>query len=588
MNVSNVSTQRPHSSFESEQVLAALQRILSSDGFIASDRHRQFLSYVVKETLSGRAERLKGYTIAIQVFGRDASFDAQTDPLVRIEARRLRRALEHYYLTTGKSDPVRISVPKGGYVPVFEKVAEAAPLSMPPAAPEDPREGKPAARHRWMLAALAVTLATALALIATLYAVDKNRANGDASEETAAIGPTLLIEPISTISGGAQETALARGLSEELVTALSRFKAIRVALGTPSEPPSGSASRRALDSGHALRPYRVRGSVRTIDRVTRIMVNLEDGLSGTILWTRTFDVQTEQRTAGDIETEVASKVAETLGDPYDVLFSNELKRVRAVRSTDSDAYACVLSFYAYWQVPTASEHRVLRDCTERAVRTTPLYADAWTNLAWIYLDEYRFGYDPSDAPPSALERASSSARQALTLEPDNARAHMTMAVVQWFNHDLRLFTLHAEIALALNDCDIMIAAELGLRFALSGQWERAEPLIARAVAREPPKWQIYRIAYALRAVEAGDYVTALDEVRKTRISNQAVIQVLRASIYGQLGRISEAREEWRGVMRDLPDVAESPRAWLARRNLSPALTCHLMEGLAKAGLLEGG
>ena len=54
------------------------------------------------------------------VFGRDDSFDPQTDPVVRLEARRLRRALEHYYLTAGRDDPIRIEIPKGGYAPVCE------------------------------------------------------------------------------------------------------------------------------------------------------------------------------------------------------------------------------------------------------------------------------------------------------------------------------------------------------------------------------------------------------------------------------------------------------------------------------------
>ena len=70
---------------------------------------------MVEELLAGRADRLKGYTIATDVFGRDESFDPQTDPVVRLEARRLRRALEHCYLTAGRDDPIRIEIPKGGY-----------------------------------------------------------------------------------------------------------------------------------------------------------------------------------------------------------------------------------------------------------------------------------------------------------------------------------------------------------------------------------------------------------------------------------------------------------------------------------------
>ena len=103
-------------------VREALERILASPGFDASARNRRLLEYLVEETLAGRADRLKGLTIAIDVFGRDAAtFDPQPDPVVRIEAAKLRRRLERYYLTAGQEDPIRIDIPKGTYVPTFEE-----------------------------------------------------------------------------------------------------------------------------------------------------------------------------------------------------------------------------------------------------------------------------------------------------------------------------------------------------------------------------------------------------------------------------------------------------------------------------------
>src|SRR3954471_14362944 len=96
-----------------------LQRIVASREFMNSDRKRRFLKFVVEETLAGHADRIKAYTIALDVFDRDPSFDPATDPVVRIEAGRLRRCLEHYYLSEGAADPVQITIPKGGYMPRF-------------------------------------------------------------------------------------------------------------------------------------------------------------------------------------------------------------------------------------------------------------------------------------------------------------------------------------------------------------------------------------------------------------------------------------------------------------------------------------
>lgn len=100
-------------------VRVELQRIMNSSQFDASERNRRFLEYIVEETLSGRGNRIKAYCIATVVFGRNDSFDPANDPVVRMEARRLRRSLERFYLVEGDSGPVRIALPKGGYVPEF-------------------------------------------------------------------------------------------------------------------------------------------------------------------------------------------------------------------------------------------------------------------------------------------------------------------------------------------------------------------------------------------------------------------------------------------------------------------------------------
>ena len=119
-----------------DEVREQLERVIASPEFSASERDRKFLRYVVEETLAGRADRIKGYSIGTEVFGRDASFDAQSDPVVRIEAGRLRRALERYYLMDGRADPIRIDIPKGAYVPTFTR--RTGPSVEAPATSEAP------------------------------------------------------------------------------------------------------------------------------------------------------------------------------------------------------------------------------------------------------------------------------------------------------------------------------------------------------------------------------------------------------------------------------------------------------------------
>lgn len=100
-------------------VTAELQRLLRSNDFPATRRNRKFLAYVVDRELAGKREEITAKTVAIRAFGRSATFDPENDPIVRIEAGRLRRDLEFYYLKSGRFSPIRITIPKGRYFPVF-------------------------------------------------------------------------------------------------------------------------------------------------------------------------------------------------------------------------------------------------------------------------------------------------------------------------------------------------------------------------------------------------------------------------------------------------------------------------------------
>jgi hypothetical protein len=104
---------------KADDVRRALDRLLESPAFRDSLRLTSFLKFVVEAVLEGKGNRIKSYTIAVEALGRRAAFDPQADPIVRVEAGRLRQALARYYATTGCNDPVAIEIPRGTYVPTF-------------------------------------------------------------------------------------------------------------------------------------------------------------------------------------------------------------------------------------------------------------------------------------------------------------------------------------------------------------------------------------------------------------------------------------------------------------------------------------
>src|SRR5205823_8533585 len=97
-----------------------LERIVSSATFQQVERLKRFISFIVSEAAAGRGDELKEYVVGVQVFGKETSFDPRTDPIVRVQARRLRARLARYYHEEGQQDEVVIELPKGGYAPVFK------------------------------------------------------------------------------------------------------------------------------------------------------------------------------------------------------------------------------------------------------------------------------------------------------------------------------------------------------------------------------------------------------------------------------------------------------------------------------------
>jgi hypothetical protein len=108
------------------EIESALEKILASRPFATAPRQQALLRHIVNETLEKRGDRLKEYSIAVDVFGRAPAFDPRTDSIVRVQASRLRTQLADYHAREGAAERVRIEVPAGGYQATFARVEPAA------------------------------------------------------------------------------------------------------------------------------------------------------------------------------------------------------------------------------------------------------------------------------------------------------------------------------------------------------------------------------------------------------------------------------------------------------------------------------
>jgi len=166
------------------EVRAALDQIIASDDFRRSVQLATFLRFVVEATLRGEGGRIKGYTIATEAFRRGDGFDPQTDPIVRVEAARLRRAIGRYYAGPGAMDSVVIELPRRGYIPTF--------------------------RRRRVDQEMRVRLNGAAEKAAPVLALPNK--------------PSIAVMAFQNMSGAPEQDYFADGMVEDIITALSRMR----------------------------------------------------------------------------------------------------------------------------------------------------------------------------------------------------------------------------------------------------------------------------------------------------------------------------------------------------------------------------
>jgi TolB-like protein len=570
-----------------EDVRAQLEILLASSDLDAPARARRFLRYVVEETLAGRAERIKAYAIGTEVFERSADFDAQSDPVVRIEAGRLRRALERYYLSDGLSDPVVITIPKGAYIPHFAwrtpQAAEAHPV--PAAAPPEPPVGSPPRRRTPWLAAAPIAIAC-LAFLAGLVLWGPWRDGASRTPQASAPlppgGPTLVVMPFAALGEPSAGRTYADGLTEEVLSQFTRFKEITV-LGretSRSIPPGAEAARLRHDFGVR---YVLEGSVRAAAHRLRITGRLLDAETGAVLWSQTYDEDLQVRDLFTIQDDVARKVATAVAQPYGIIQRADQTRTGTRPPDDLEAYGCTLRFYDYRAALSEESHAAIRTCLERAVALHPDYATAWAMLSVLYLDEDRFGFNPRTGPAAAIQRSLEAARRAIRLDPENVRSLQALMMALFFAQQPDEALEVGERAVALNPNDTELLGEFGTRLGQAGAWQRGAELLEQALARNPGHSGYYSGTLAVYAYMQHDYARAESLIRQAALEKFPLYHFVAAVIYAQLGKASEAAEARDEFLRMRPTIFERWDDEMAKRNYRPEDAAHFAEGARKAG-----
>lgn len=550
-----------------EDCRAQLDRILKSADFEATAREHRFLGYVVEEALSGRGGRIKAYSIAVEVFGRDASFDPQTDPIVRIEAGHLRRSLERYYFTAGQYDPILITIPKGGYVPVFSfrsqpfrpdtRIADATPANL--------NLGK----RRWsrLTAPLSAGVAAALALAWWWSAVGISPATPEI--------PRLLVEPFEDLTGTDASAAIASGLAQEVIGQLSKFKDIVVVEAMEGAPVAPTS----------LPRFVLAGSVNLSDEAFRLRVRFINRADGTVLWANSYDSGMKVAELLEAEADIARNVATSLAQTYGVIFQADATLHVDDPPDDWAAYSCTLSYYAYRANLDPKAYPAVRTCLEEAVERFPTYATAWGLLSQAYIDEIRFSFpfDPASSPVS-VDRALAAARRAVELDPLNIRGLQAEMFALYFSKETDAALAVGKRALDINPNDTELMGEYGYRLALSGNWDDGCSLVTEARDRNPGPFAYYETALALCAYFRGDHQQAAMWIKKATIPDNPTYHAIAAAIFGEAGYKTDAQRERGWLEKHAPALVKNVRQEVSMRFARPKDIEFFIGSLRKAGL----
>jgi TolB-like protein len=373
---------------------------------------------------------------------------------------------------------------------------------------------------------------------------------------------------------------LAEGLTDEIVTGLSRFSYLRVI----ARSSAARYARETVDVRTAAQQlgarYVMEGSPRQAGGRARITVQLVDAACGAGLWAETYDRAFQSETILDLLDDVVPRIVSTVADTQGILPHNMTEALRSRDPETFTPYEALLRSFGHNQRVNAAEHEVARAALERAVQQPPDRADCWAMLSWLYREEYTHGFN---LRPDPLSRALAAARRAVDIAPSNHLAHAALATTLFFLHELGAFRAAAERSLALNSMDGLTSAYLGFQIAYSGDWDRGCALAERAMQFNPhhPGW--YWFPLVLNAYRQRDYQCALDLALKINMPGFWRTQLMLAASNAQLGNQGAARNAAQELLKIRSDFAMVARTEL-KKWWDPELIEHLLEGLSKAGL----
>lgn len=529
----------PHT-IEEGTIIRQVDKICRSSEFNSKKLLCNFLSYIVSEYLAGREDKIKGYSIAIDVFGRNEDFDPGQDALVRIHAGRLRRMLDLYYLRSGSDDPVRIEIPLGGYVPHFSVREDPGSSILEPVQETDPQQ--------------------------------------------AFIEPSVAILPFKNLTGDPGKDYFAQGFSEELSIELTKYEDLIVYdfIHGSSSPVTGIEYAEFLKQKRAR--FVMEGAVNLMDNRIRLLAKLSDVLNGKQIWAESY---TEVLTAGnliDIQEGIAREISGIVGSEYGMILQKLSADAGRLKPQDIDTYCAVLKFYYFQANQSGESARQAFTALEKVLRQGKDPGIASALLAAMYGNRYMLDYPGSE---ESYRKMTALVENAYLLDPNNLMVKVIRAFIFFACNEKERFFQIAEDCLKRKPTISIRLGSLAFNYMLYGEWDRGKEIMDQLMVSGVGYPLYFHGATILYHYRLREYGRALAECGKYDVPSLFWAPMLRIAVLGQLGREDEAGPSKDLLNRLKPDFSEKARILIGRYVKEEALVDHVLEGLHKAGIKSG-
>ncbi len=393
--------------------------------------------------------------------------------------------------------------------------------------------------------------------------------------------PVIAVLPFDNLSGDPEQDYFADGITEDIITGLSHFHAFRTIAPDSIFAYKGTDTNTRELARDLGADYIVKGSIRRPPSRIRVIAKLLDSQSGAHLWGETYERDLTPESIFAVQDEITSQVIATIGDAWGIVSVAGRERARTRAPGNFASYDCLLRVYEFYRSFREEDHEYVRTCLKATVERDPDYSDGWAWLANVYNEEHAYGLNPRADP---LERSLEAALRAADIDPRNFIAYAALADVYFYRGEKEAFLAAAERALELNPYNATRVGLIGLQTAQFGDWERGIDLVEHAMRLNPdhPSW-LY-LGPTLNSYREQDYDGAAIAGEKMGIPDWTYAVMLRAAIYGQLGKIDRAQANIQQLLELDPSFLEHPRDTLRHHNLDQQFVEHVMDGLRKAGM----